>query len=74
MKDFESLKQNIANASLQAIDENALFVVDCDTSDMAISATLNKARCLVAFMSWTLSGSEHCYLMVENAMAIVEAI
>ena len=51
VKDFESLKQNIANASLQAIDENALFVVECDASDMAISATLNKARCLVAFMS-----------------------
>ena len=75
VKDFESLKQDIANASLQAIDENAPFVVECDASDMAISATLNQAGRPVAFMSRTLHGSERRYPAVEKeATAIVEAI
>ena len=75
VKDFESLKQDIANASLQAIDENAPFVVECDASDVAISATLNQAGRPVAFMSRTLHGSERRYPAVEKeATAIVEAI
>ena len=75
VKDFKSLKQDIANASLQAIDENAPFVVECDASDMAISATLNQAGRPVAFMSRTLRGSEHRYLAVEKeATATVESI
>ena len=75
VKDFESLKQDIANASLQAIDENAPFVVECDASDVAISATLNQAGGPVAFMSRTLHGSERRYPAVEKEVrAIVEAI
>ena len=75
VKDFESLKQDIANASLQAIDENVPFVVECDASDVAISATLNQAGRPVAFMSRTLHGSERRYPAVEKeATAIVEAI
>ena len=75
VKDFTSLKQDIANASLQAIDENASFVVECDASDVVISATLNQAGRAGTFMSRTLRGSERRYPAVEKkATAIVEAI
>ena len=75
MKNFESLKQDIANASLQAIDKNAPFVVKCNDSDMAVSATLNQVGCLVAIMSRILHVSECRYLVVEKeATAIVKAI
>ena len=75
MKDFKSLKQGIANASLQAIDENASFVVECDASDAAVSATLNQAGRAGAFMSRTLHGSERrCPAVEKEATAIVEAI
>ena len=74
-KDFESLKQDIANASLQAINENAPFVVECDASDVAISATLNQAGRPVTFMSRTLHGSERrCPAVEKEATEIVEAI
>ena len=74
VKHFKSLKQDIANASLQAIDENASFVVECDASYAAVSATLNQAERAAAFMSRTLRGSERRYPAVEEATAIVEAI
>ena len=75
VKDFKSLKQDIANASLQALDENASFVVECDASDAAVAATLNQAGRAVAFVSRTLRGSERRYPAVEKeATAIVEAI
>ena len=76
MKDFESLKQDVANASLQAIDEDCRpFVVECDASDVAISATLNQAGRPVVFMSQTLRGSKRRYPVVEKeAIAIMEAI
>ena len=43
LKEYEALKMDIAKASLQAIDENCPFVVECDASKVAISATLNQA-------------------------------
>ena len=51
LADFEFLKKSIAEASLQAIDESQSFVVECDASDVAVSATLNQGGRPVAFMS-----------------------
>ena len=75
LKKFNVLKKEIAKASLQAIDENRPFVVECDASEAAISATLNQGGRPVAFMSRTLRGGEKHYPAVEKeATAIIEAI
>ena len=75
VKDFESLKHDIAIASLQAFDKNIPFVVECDASEVVISATLNQAGRAVAFMSRILCCSERCYAAVEKqATGIVKAI
>ena len=49
LKEFNVLKKEIAKASLQAIDENHTFVVECDASEAAIFATLNQGDRPVAF-------------------------
>ena len=59
--DFENLKEAIATATLQAIDEKLPFTVECDASDIAVSATLNQNRRPVAFMSRSLQGSDSVY-------------
>ena len=75
INDFQNLKKEIAGAALQSIDENMPFVVECDASDVAISATLNQGGRPVAFMSRTLHGSELHYPAVEKeATAIIEAV
>ena len=75
LADFESLKKSIAEAALQAIDETLPFTVECDASDVAVSATLNQGGRPVAFMSRSLSGSELLYPSIEKeATAIIEAV
>ena len=59
VRDFEKIKEDIAKASLAAIDENLPFVMECDASDVAVSATLNHGGKPVAFMSRTLHASQH---------------
>ena len=52
-----------------------LFVVECDASDVAMSATLNQGDKSAAFMSRTLQGSELHYPSIEKeAIAIIEAV
>jgi len=46
---FKLLKSELANVALHSIDELAPFVVDCDASDVAVSATLNQRGRPVAF-------------------------
>ena len=75
INDFRNLKKEIARAALRSIDENMPFVVKCDASDVAISATLNQGGRPVAFMSRTLNGCELHYPAVEKeATAIIEAV
>ena len=55
---FESLKKCIEESVVTAIDENLLFDVETDASEVAIVATLNQAGRPVAFFSRTLQGPE----------------
>ena len=75
LRDFRDLKGFIVKAALQAIDETLPFVVECDASDVAVSATLNQGGRPVAFMSRSLCGSELLYPSIEKeATAIIEAV
>ena len=72
---FENIKKEIAQATLKSIDESVLFVVECNTSEVAISATLNQGGLPVAFMSRALQSSELHYPAVEKeATAIIKAV
>ena len=74
-KVFGELKKELLKAMLYSIDENKPFVVECDASDVAISATLNQDGRPVAFMSRTLQGGERHYPAIEKeATAIIEAV
>ena len=48
ISDFLNLKE-IAATALRSIDKYMPFVVECDASDVAISATLNQEDCSVTF-------------------------
>ncbi|XP_076037194.1 uncharacterized protein LOC143022734 [Oratosquilla oratoria] len=72
---FNTLKRQLTDASLRSVDESLPFVVECDASEVAISAVLNQGGRPIAFMSRTLQGSELHYPAVEKeATAIIEAV
>ncbi|XP_064080951.1 uncharacterized protein LOC135197777 [Macrobrachium nipponense] len=51
---FELLKQELEGATLHSVDENLPSEVECDASEVAVSAVLNQSGRPVAFMSRTL--------------------
>ena len=75
LNSFTLLKSELANVALHSIDKLAPFVVECDASDVAGSATVNQRGHPVAFLSRTLQDSEIHYPAYEKeATAIIEAI
>ena len=58
---FCSLKEEHSKVTLSAINEDVPFVVECDASDVAISASLNQHGRPVDFMSKKLSRNERGY-------------
>lgn len=54
---FESLKNDIAKATMAAVQDDVPFRVETDASDFAIAATLSQAGRPVAFFSRTLNGT-----------------
>ncbi len=75
LSSFNSFKDKLAQVALSPIDEDIPFVVECDASDRAISASLNQHGRPVAIMSKTLSIAEKGYPAIEKeALAIIEAV
>ena len=75
VKAFNTLRQDLLNACLGCINDKEPFTVECDASNFAIAAVLNKGGRPVAFMSRTLNSSECNYSTVEKeATSIIDAI
>ena len=72
---FNALKDELARVALSPINEDIPFVVECDASDVAISATLDQNGRPVAFLSKMLSGAQRNYPAVEKeALSIIESV
>ena len=69
------LRKALLNACLNFINDDELFRVKCDASDLAIGATLNQSGRPLAIMSRTLTKSERRFLSVEKEpRAIIEGV
>jgi hypothetical protein len=63
---FSSLKNDVAKATLAAIEDNIPFRVEIEASDFAISATLSQGGCPIAFFSRTFNKSEQKHSSIEK--------
>ena len=69
------MKNKLADATLQPIDEAVPFTIETDASDFTIAAALNQNGKPVPFHAGTLSTSEQRHSAVEKeAYAVVEAL
>ncbi|XP_054266993.1 uncharacterized protein LOC128989150 [Macrosteles quadrilineatus] len=72
---FKTLKEEIANSSMSAVEENIPFTVETDASESAIAATLSQAGRPICFFSRTLTKSEqHLPAVEKEALAIFDSI
>lgn len=72
---FQNLKNEVAKATIAAIQDDVPFKVETDASEFAIAATLSQAGRPVAFFSRTLNKSEQQHSSIEKeAYAIVESL
>ena len=63
---FETLKNDLCNASLSSIQDGVPFEVETDASDFALAAVLSQDSRPVPFMSRTLSACEKLYSAVKK--------
>ena len=72
---LQVMKNKLAEATLQPIDEAVPFTVETDASDFAIGATLNQNDKPVAFHARTISTTEQKHSSVEKeAYTVIEAL
>lgn len=72
---FDTLKEDICEASVAALDDRLPLEVETDASATTLAATLSQNGRPVAFFSRTLSKTERLHPAVEReACAIIEAI
>ena len=72
---FNTLKKDIQESAMSAVDVTVPFTLETDASDYAISGVLNQSGRPVAFFSRTLQPSEIKHSAVEKeAQAIVESV
>ena len=68
---FYLMKNKLAEATLQPIDEAIPFIIETDASDFTITATLIQNRKPVAFHARILSKSEQRHLAVERSVFLL---
>ena len=71
LEDSNPLKQCIEHTLLHTINESFSFAVECNTSEVAISAPRNQSDRPITFISRSLSKSHLHYPAVENKVTVI---
>ena len=75
VRHFYNLKQLLMKETLHSPDNSKPYMIKCNASDEAVSATLNHLKQPVAFLSQTLNCYETHYPAIEKeATAVIEAV